>query len=35
MKRIISFGSVLLLVMVLIGTNVFGADYFLYDKETN
>ncbi|NLW46608.1 MAG: hypothetical protein GXY86_04655 [Firmicutes bacterium] len=35
MKRIISFGSVLLLVMVLIGANVFGADYFLFDKETN
>ncbi len=35
MKRIIIFTSVLLLLMVLIGTNVFGADYFLYDRETN
>ncbi len=35
MRRIFTFSSLLLVLMILIGTNVFSADYFLYDKETN
>ena len=35
MRRIFTLSVFLLTLMLLFGTNVFGADYFLHDKETN